>query len=143
MFCMAGVSLKRDWPTGASAALLLDNVKSGLRLLADVGAGDVESAGCPSFVAVAVGFAVFLEPALAAQSEEGVEFGGVHLAGEVGVAADGDEAAEGLAFFDDDAFGGGVEFEDAVPGVVGGVPVVGFDEGGDGFEGGVWCWGCR
>jgi hypothetical protein len=107
-------------------------VEGGFGLLADVGAGDVEG-GSGGFFAMAVGFAVFLEPALAA-IEEGVELGGVHLPGEVGVAADGDDAAERFALFDDDAPGGGIEFEDAVPGVIGGIPV-GFDEGGDGAEG--------
>lgn len=75
-----------------------DGEEFGFGLLAGVGARDVEGGG-----GVGVGAAVGGEPGLAA-GEEVVEVGGGHGFGEVGVAADGNDAAEGVAFFDGDAF---------------------------------------
>ena len=91
-----------------------------------VGAGDVDGSFVP---AAGVGG----EPLLAA-GEEVVEFGLAHLLGEIGVAAEGHDAAEGVAFFDGDFLLRGIELDDGVPGIAGRIPV-GVDEGGEGAEG--------
>jgi len=73
------------------------------------------------------------EPGLAA-GEKFVEGGGHHLPGKIGVAPQGNDAAKGLAFGDFDLAGAGVEFDDDVPGITGGIPI-GLHQGGHGTPG--------